>query len=59
MPTIVGIFIFISRINLIKFQLSWAWKEFYNLGAWFYTLGSTCQSQVNTLIIICCGTGHI
>ena len=45
MPTIVDIFIFISRINFIEFQLSWAWKEFYNLGAWIYTLGSTCQSQ--------------
>ena len=29
MPTIVGIFIFISRNN---FMLSWAWKSFINLG---------------------------
>ena len=33
-PTIVGIFIFISRE---KFMLSWAEheKKFYNLGVWF------------------------
>ena len=30
MPTIVGIFIFISR-EIFYAQLSWAWKKFYNL----------------------------
>ena len=33
MPTIVGILTFMSRIKFCA-QLSWAWKKFYNLGAW-------------------------
>ena len=54
MPTIVGILTFMSRKNSIlglsepnkswislyfyTYELSWAWKKFYNLGAWLYEI---------------------
>ena len=47
MPTIIGIFIFISREN---FMLSWGEheKKFYNLGAWTLlsmSIGFSCSDH--------------
>ena len=35
LPTIVGILTFMSRIMNFMLQLSWEWKQFYNLGDCF------------------------
>ena len=44
MPTAVGIFMFISR-EKFHAQLSWAWKKFYNLGAWSESPFSECNTK--------------
>ena len=44
MPTTVSIFIFISR-EKFHAQLSWAWKKFYNLGAWSESPFSECKTK--------------
>ena len=51
MPIIVVIFN-IYEPDKFDTQLSWAWKKFYNLGAWFFGICSDVYGPVQKILFL-------